>query len=468
MKQKPFDKARRFAALALASLLALAAAGCNQTQPVQADEGKGVIPVSVQNPETGDIALKTEFIGTVKPDQSINVLPKTAGTVLKVYHQVGDTVKEGDLLFEIDPEDLMYSINVAQATYEATLAQVAQTTGSSFQTQLNNADSAYDSAYDALETTRDTYDQNESKLNATVDAARADAQQKYDRWQDLLQQAQSDPTLGACADAAEIAYNEAQVALAAAQATANQTLDSLDSAIDSARRNFNNAKRAYDTLQKDTSVELDNIAQATLRQAEASLESSLHQLENTKVYAPIDGVIEQKNVEEQNMVSTSSPAFVISNKDILTVNFNVSAAAVAGLSEGDAVTIENGGRSYSGTIIEVDQMVDAQTGLFGVRATIEGGDAELYTGLSVKVTAVTQQTAGAQLVPQDAVYYEDGAPYVYLAVDGQAVKTPVTVGITNENQVEVTEGLSADAQVITSWHPNLIDGAAVQVAGQEG
>ena len=47
--------------------------------------------------------------------------------------------------------------------------------------------------------------------------------------------------------------------------------------------------------------------------------------------------------------------------------------------------------------------------------------------------------------------------------DGKAVQIHVTLGITTRSYAQVTEGLTSDSLVITTWHPDLADGAAVSL-----
>ena len=53
------------------------------------------------------------------------------------------------------------------------------------------------------------------------------------------------------------------------------------------------------------------------------------------------------------------------------------------------------------------------------------------------------------IIPYDAVYFSAGDAYVYCVEDGKLVKTPVTVGLMNDTQVSIADGLTADSQVVT-------------------
>ena len=68
-------------------------------------------------------------------------------------------------------------------------------------------------------------------------------------------------------------------------------------------------------------------------------------------------------------------------------------------------------------------------------------------------------------IPVDAVYYSGGNAYVYLYEDGKAKKASIEVGINDDDYVEVTDGLSADDLVVSTWSNNLYEGADIQLAG---
>ena len=240
----------------------------------------------------------------------------------------------------------------------------------------------------------------------------------------------------------------------------------LRTAVRNAQTAYESAEQIYELTKDAVHNDAIKVAKASLGQATAAFEAQAKQLEYTRVTSPIDGVIEQKNVSEQGLVSQSSPAYTVSNKSTLMVTFYVPADAVDQMAAGDKVTIENGRRTYEGTIAEVGTMVDPATGLFKVKASADEDDGALLTGLSVKVTADTAKARGSLLIPQSVVYYEDGAAYVYLLENGRAVKTFIETGISNEESVEVTSGLTAASRIISTWHPNLTDGAAVVPAAE--
>ena len=107
-----------------------------------------------------------------------------------------------------------------------------------------------------------------------------------------------------------------------------------------------------------------------------------YQLEFSSVTASIAGKIESLDVEVHDMVSQSNPLCVISSQGTKVVNFAVTEAILDNVKEGDQIRIEKGGSEYIGTVTEVNTMVDAATGLFKVKASVEEGGA-LANGSSV-------------------------------------------------------------------------------------
>lgn len=443
---------KRAVALVASAMLLAAVTGCGATVPAvtaSAPQAPDIL-LTAQPPERGDLALSTAFVGSVSPDQVVAVVPKMGGTVKTVNVAVGQQVKKGDLLLTLDDKDLLPSLAQAEAGYNSAKAQTDQMTGSGYKSSLANLDSAYDSAFDAHENAQYNVTRLENQLEEARET-KAALQPKID---------------DGSATAEEIADYRSAVA---SIGMLPSSIESAEAGADMARKQFNNARNSYNAMKTEGEVELQNVADATLKQAEAGLNVAKQQLENTKLYSPIDGVIESVSATELNALSPSAPAFVIANKSAISVTFNVSSASVLSMQVGDTVRVEKGQNTYDATITEVGNIVNAQTGLFSVKATIENAGNDLLTGVSVKVSADTQKAQNALLVAQDSIYYDDGKPYLYLMTEGEggvktAVKTFVETGISNPQQIVILSGISESDLVITSWHPNLIDGAVVALA----
>lgn len=191
------------------------------------------------------------------------------------------------------------------------------------------------------------------------------------------------------------------------------------------------------------------------------------QMDATIVKAPISGRLESFNVVEHNMVSTGMVG-VITSEGSKTVTFAVTERVQQGIQVGDPFTVEKNGVEYHGTITEVGTMVDMQTGLFIVKASLEDADA-IANGSMVKLYVTAQKAEDAMTVPAECVNYDDGEAFVYTydAETGLAKKVFVDDGLVDAEKIEIESGLNYDDRVIVSWTRELYDGAPVQVLAEE-
>lgn len=83
------------------------------------------------------------------------------------------------------------------------------------------------------------------------------------------------------------------------------------------------------------------------------------------------------------------------------------------------------------------------------------------TGIAVKVRASTAKAAETLLLDIDLVEYDENQPYVYVYENGTAVRHDIEIGITSKDTVSVISGITAEDAVISTWHPDLKDGASV-------
>lgn len=232
---------------------------------------------------------------------------------------------------------------------------------------------------------------------------------------------------------------------------------------------YGDTQKIVDANKKTAALSLDsaaatvNSAQVGIEGAKVAIDSAEYQLDMYTIKAPIDGVIEAANVKEHDFASPSSPAYVISNKDTMTVTFYVSEGIRNTLTVGQKVSVDRNGKLFSAAITEIGSMIDQATGLFAIKACVSAPDESLLTGCSVKVTADTYSQNDVLLIPYDAVYYDDSQSYVYVAVNGIAERRDIETGIFDAETITVLSGITTEDQLITSWSANLREGASISI-----
>ena len=245
------------------------------------------------------------------------------------------------------------------------------------------------------------------------------------------------------------------------------TLDSAQVALDTANANLSRMQVLYAS---------GDISAQTFEQAQTSAESARLQYDGAKlaydlqveystVTAPIAGKVESTNMELHNMVSQSSQVCVITGEGGKKVTFSVADSLRENLKPGDTITMEKQGSTYDATISEVASMVNAQTGLFPVEATVENGEA-LSPGVKIQLEIISDQAENVMTLPVDSIYYDGGDAYVYTYDNGTVHKVPVEGGIYDSEQAEIVSGLTMEDMVITTWSSELAEGASVELQAE--
>ena len=251
--------------------------------------------------------------------------------------------------------------------------------------------------------------------------------------------------------------------------------------VDSARLSMEAAKTALDNANTNLARQqalfaAGDIASAAFEQAEMQAKSAKiqydqaklnydYQMEFSHITAPIGGVVEQCDVEGHDNVAQQSLLCVISGEGSKAVTFSVTEKVVEQLQVGAPMTIEKNGKEYQGSITEISSMIDAATGLFKIKASVENGDA-LPTGSAVSLFVISDRADNAMSIPVDAIYYSGGDAYVYTYDKGTVHHVAVEVGIYDSERAQILSGIGEDDEVITTWSSELSEGAKVQVASQ--
>ena len=133
----------------------------------------------------------------------------------------------------------------------------------------------------------------------------------------------------------------------------------------------------------DAAVVSSDVQLATAR---TELESANLKIDHTVVKSPINGIIQETNVEKYSMASDQSPAYVIYGQEGKKVTFYVAEDVRDNLANGQRVSVEKNGQQYDAEIITIGSIPDDQKKLYKVSALLGKETQELFdAGISVKL-----------------------------------------------------------------------------------
>ncbi|MCI9667980.1 MAG: efflux RND transporter periplasmic adaptor subunit [Angelakisella sp.] len=452
MKQRE-KMGKRLAALGVSAALLLAA-GCSGLEPPAPAQAEGPKAIEVQTVSAsyGTIDRQTEFVGRVEAAESVKVYATSQAKVLETYAVPGQHVEKGQLLFQLDTENLETMVETSRLQYEAAV--------SGANTTIIQSKNAYDSAGDMYTTIKESRD--------AIEDAWEGAQRSLNQANAALQAAQEAGVTGEELAQLQAAQAAAQMAYEQAKNAYIQNYDKLDEQVKSARKSLITARDTYKNTKGDEDEGITGTIQTQVDLAKISYDNAVKALNEAKVYAPVSGVISMKNVAASDMATPGAPAYVIDQDSAAPmISFNLSEDGANALTVGSPVTVSYNGQDYPAQITELSNAANPQTGLYAAKAQTEEPLGTSRSGGVVKVKASTAKAENALLLPLELLEYDENQPYVYLFRDGVAVRADVVTGISSAEEVVILSGITAGDQIITTWHPDLRDGAAVALAAEK-
>ena len=438
--------------------------------------GTSTMKVTTQTVESAAITQTVEAEGYIESEKEKVYYAQVSAPVESFSLENGDLVQAGELLVSYDTEDL--DRNVIQAKLQAQALECGYTGSVQQSREMTQAyveaqgkDTEYQQVYQAvltnvndlqlnIEVVADSVEDQSKEINLQIAQLQAEIAQKNaiasddslsaeDR-NDYLQQAAwmevevaklQKKLLGLTETGAKPIENryfqEAELFLnevATQRSMLQQEMLSTKYA----------ASNASQLGQLAKNVEL---AQETVSWNEAEVEKAAE-----GIVAEFAGVVSEVTLEEGAYVAEGTRLFTIKDNSNLRAVVEVTSHEMNQIEVGQSASVEIGGNRYEGEVsqIRMETVTDAQNkAKLQVEVHIKNPDEQIYLGTDVDVTIQTGAKEQAVLIPNAALYADDGGDYCYILENGVIAKRYLTCGLSGDDMTEVIEGLLAGEQVIT-------------------
>jgi HlyD family secretion protein len=332
--------------------------------------------------------------GKVEPIGEFQAYAPAAGVVAKVYVDVLQKVRVGDLLLKMDDSDVLAKLAAANATLrsaEATLQDMEQ--GGS----------------------------QEERIGLTGDLKRAQLQQQQ-----------------ATQDLAALKQLEQKGAASASEvAAAEQRLQAVNSSVQSYQSR---------TTQRYSPADKARI-EAQVADARAALAAAQSSYASFNIRTPKAGTVYSIPVSPYDFVSAGETLVAVADLNKIQVHAYFDEPEIGKLAVGQAVKVAwdaKPNQTWHGHISIAPTTVIT----YGTRnvgeciITVDDAHGDLLPNTNVVVTVTTAQRFNALSIPREALR-TDGGDFVYRVVSGKLVRTPVQIGVaTNLIRAEITSGLT--------------------------
>lgn len=400
-----------------------------QSTPSRSKAGEGGIAVDVAIAKTGVLDEPLTFFGSTQPERQVSLRAQVEGRLLSLQVDVGDPVKQGQILARLDDSLLVTNVTQGQSELAALQSEVARA-----QTQVTNA--------------RSQAEQTRAELKqAQVDAER----------------------LRSLSAAGAITKQQAELAQTEA-ATAQQRLNSAIAQIAT-------EQQAVAAAQGRVEAQRAAIAQAKERQSYALLAS------------PITGVVLEKISEPGNLVQPGGEILRLGDFSRVKVVVQVSDKTLSNIRVGQSVKVRLDAmpnEELTGQVTRILPAPTASTTVVQIPVEIIIPNSNGRIGSQLRAGISFESTTQPRIVvPQSALQGEGnrgsrssanaqssnpksskGTVFVVTGEGNQAtVKSrPVQVGSNANGQVEILSGLKPGERFVTGSAKPLKDGESVRLS----
>ena len=212
-----------------------------------------------------------------------------------------------------------------------------------------------------------------------------------------------------------------------------------------------------------------DLARAQNTQSTARLDELQINLTNTVIVSPVNGFVARRAVDPGAFVGQNAPVVDVVDIGRVRLVANIVEKDLDQLRTGDDTIVEVDafpGETFVGRIARVAPVLDPATRTASIEIEIPNPGFRLKPGMYARVTVTTDERKDALVVPANAVIDLGGRRGVYLAAENDTVSfRPVSVGIDQDTQVEILQGLTEGDRVVTVGAAALREGDRVLVAG---
>jgi HlyD family secretion protein len=364
--------------------------------------GTKIDPSKLGKVEQGDLAKSVVATGKIEPITKITIKSKASGIVKRLLVDAGDSVKAGQIMAELDKEEIQARVRAAQAALAAS--------------------------------------------EANLKASEADFQRS-----EVDAQGPEVPLLQRAYERAKKMASEGVVSQAA---------------LDDAQRAYETAVNKRDMARANLSVSKAKIAQAKaqVEQNRAALAQNEEELRNSTIVAPIDGIVLARNVEVGDAVSSililgsgATSIFDMGDTKEVFVRGKVDESDIGKVYLGQTARIKVESfkdKTFDGKVTKISPMGTEKDNVttFEVRVSITNATGELKANMTANAEVILEEHKNVLFIPEGALIYDKDKKASVEVPDPKAPegkrKVAVTVGISNGSKTELLSGLKKDQEVI--------------------
>jgi len=215
---------------------------------------------------------------------------------------------------------------------------------------------------------------------------------------------------------------------------------------------------------EDSQLQLKT-AKAHYEEAQTTLQLSKRELDDRKVYSPVNGTIEKKMINVGEMTTPGAGLAVIQADNALRVSTFVTEKEINHLKLGEDAEVRSTGvtgKVYMARIDSLGAKGDPYTGNFPVKLTISNNDERLRPGMTAQVSMKGLTKEDAILIPDTALVDMNRRQVAFKIVDDKAIEVQPVFSLSYHDKVHILSGLDAGDRLIVEGLQNIVKNIKVK------
>ena len=416
----------------------------------------------------GNLAIVVSANGTVQPESSVNVSPKTSGVLKRLLVKEGDFVKPGQVVAYMDNSNLQGQLLQSRGNLAAAQANLNKVVAGNRSQDIAQAQAQVDKANASLQKliagnrSQDIAGAtaNLNKVQATYRQAAEDLRRNQElRAQGAISQ-QALSLARSTHDSAQAQVEQSQQALNLLKA------GSRPEDIAQAKSILNQRQQALNLLKAGSRPEDIAQARAQVMAAQGAVAIAQRNIDDTVIRAPFAGIIARKYADLGAFVTPTTAGSAVTSATsssilaLASTNEIVAQVAEASISQirvGQVAVIKvdaYSGKTFAGKVTQVatQSLVQQNVTSFEVKVAVADPQKLLSQGMNVTIDFKAGELNQVLVVPTASIVQQKAVQGVFVAKKGgDPVFVPIVVGTTENDITEVKSGLTGKERVLLSF-----------------
>lgn len=402
-----------FGVLALSAAIAVGCSASPAVSPAATTAAQqGVKVVKTAKITKQKIGEPVEQVGDVVSSIQLDIIAKSGGEVIEILKKRGDIVEKGEVLFRLDPTDVLIQKDLNAVSIKG--AQAGLTAAK------QNTSNGIEDAKDRV-----------SKMETAV----SDLEKAYSR-----------------------VHNEYDLGTAT-----KSDLEQIETKVNNSKKDLASERRSLKTMQETNSLAQ---AESSLESAQVNAKNIERSLSNLEVKAPASGVLTDLNVTVGQTLAPGGRVGEVQQTNPVKIKSQLSeesANLVRGKSELTfyipGVTTKAGAK-----VTYLSDVINGQSKAYDLELEVPNPDGKLKPGSKAQVELTKDDEQNVPVIPSLSIVREGGNNFVYVVIGETVQKRKLELGRLNETNQEVISGVKEGEILVISGQHQLKDQDTVKVS----